>query len=36
MGKKYLIGEQHNQLWQLGERIGNKFEDNIYDVIVRT
>ena len=33
MGKKYLIGEQHNQLWQLGERIGNKFEDNIYDVI---
>lgn len=33
MGKKYLIGEQHNQLWQLGERIGNRFEDNIYDII---
>lgn len=33
MGKKHLIGNQHNLPWDLGDSLGNAFEDNIYTVI---
>lgn len=33
MGKKHLIGNQHNLPWDLGDSLGNAFEDNIYTII---
>lgn len=33
MGKKHLIGNQHNLPWDLGDSLGNAFEDSIYTII---
>ena len=33
MGKKHLIGNQHNMLWNLEDKLGNTFEDNIFKVL---
>ena len=33
MGKKHLIGNQHNLPWDLGDSLGCAFEDNIYTII---
>jgi hypothetical protein len=33
MGKKHLIGNQHNLFWDLGDSLGNEFEDKVYTIL---
>lgn len=33
MGKKHLIGNQHNLFWDLGDSLGNEFEDKVYIIL---